>query len=175
MEALAKILNVTRQSISEWEKGKRKIPEERAKQLEQIFNVDKKWLSMEVENIDKINIQNEYIKNNPNEALRLKGTQLSKTDKVYSKMIDCLFDGVDTDGKNDVFDGITQRRIEFISATAKNDDIVADLLLDNILFSSYLDCFKAFTTVFEDILKEEKDNQNIEISKFRKHLRDYKK
>lgn len=53
---LAKKLSVSRQIVSKWEKGEKKIPDKRLSQLAEICGVPEKYFSKEIDFTDKINI-----------------------------------------------------------------------------------------------------------------------
>lgn len=53
---LAKLLSVSRQIVSKWEKGEKKIPDKRLDELAVIFNIPKKYFDKELDFSDKINI-----------------------------------------------------------------------------------------------------------------------
>lgn len=53
---LAKLLSVSRQIVSKWEKGEKKIPDKRLKELSEICGIPQKYFSKEIEFADKINI-----------------------------------------------------------------------------------------------------------------------
>ena len=53
---LAKRLSVSRQIVSKWEKGEKKIPDKRLSEMSEIFGIPEKYLEKELDFIDKINI-----------------------------------------------------------------------------------------------------------------------
>lgn len=55
LNELADILGISRQAISSWENGRKKIPPERKEQLAQFFGIDKKYFD-EISNEDKIEL-----------------------------------------------------------------------------------------------------------------------
>jgi len=54
---LAEKLGITKQNISMWMSGNRKIPKKYVNTLSEIFNVDKEYLTKEIDLIDGLNIQ----------------------------------------------------------------------------------------------------------------------
>lgn len=53
---LAKLLSVSRQIVSKWEKGEKKIPDKRLQELSEICGIPEKYFSKELDFADKINI-----------------------------------------------------------------------------------------------------------------------
>ena len=53
---LAKKLSVSRQIVSKWEKGEKKIPDKRLTELAEICGIPEKYFSKELDFADKINI-----------------------------------------------------------------------------------------------------------------------
>lgn len=69
MDDVAKKLGVSKQTLSKWENKKIKISDERLNQLSSLFNTPKEYFEKELDEINKINIQQlkiqKEIKDNP--------------------------------------------------------------------------------------------------------------
>lgn len=61
---LAKMLDVSKSTISIWESKKKPIPKSRLKQLAEIFNVSEDFLSKDVTRLDKLEYEHKQIDNN---------------------------------------------------------------------------------------------------------------
>lgn len=72
---LAKKISVSRQIVSKWEKGEKKIPDKRLKELAEICGIPEKYFSKELDFADKINI----------------------TSLINREKKDMLFDGADSE------------------------------------------------------------------------------
>lgn len=58
MDELAHNLNITKQTVSKWEKRKIPISDKRLNQLSKIFNIPEKYFQKELDEIDRMEIQN---------------------------------------------------------------------------------------------------------------------
>lgn len=58
---LAKKLNITPQTVSDWIRGKRKISQSKLNDLEQLFKLDKELFQKELTEVEKIEIEIEYL------------------------------------------------------------------------------------------------------------------
>lgn len=58
---LAKKLNISRQNINQWIKGKNKIPKKHLPSLSKIFNIPEEYFQKELNDIDKLKIQKKKI------------------------------------------------------------------------------------------------------------------
>ncbi|WP_406542430.1 helix-turn-helix domain-containing protein [Clostridium ljungdahlii] len=58
MDELAHNLNITKQTVSKWEKRKIPISDKRLNQLSKIFNIPQKYFQKELDEIDRMEIQN---------------------------------------------------------------------------------------------------------------------
>jgi len=61
LDDIGKILGVSKQSVHQWEMGLRPIPDERLKQLGEIFNLKEQYFNKELTNNDKIYILEQEI------------------------------------------------------------------------------------------------------------------
>ena len=58
MDELAHNLNITKQTVSKWEKRKIPISDKRLNQLSNLFNIQEKYFQKELNEIDELEIQN---------------------------------------------------------------------------------------------------------------------
>ena len=57
LEDVANMLNIKKQSVSEWSKNN-KIPEKRIKELSELLNIPEEYFNKEISEVDKIKLQN---------------------------------------------------------------------------------------------------------------------
>jgi transcriptional regulator with XRE-family HTH domain len=63
MDELAHNLNITKQTVSKWEKRKIPISDKRLNQLSNLFNIQEKYFQKELNEIDELEIQNIKLNN----------------------------------------------------------------------------------------------------------------
>lgn len=83
---LANKLNISRQAIMDWESKRSKLLDYRLEELEKIFGVSKKWYSKELDDIDKLRINNEVLNN----VMTGKDNEVQQKIDINNKKIDLI-------------------------------------------------------------------------------------
>jgi len=174
---LAHVIGITRQSVMDWEAKRSTLLDYRLEELEKIFGVSKKWYNKEIEEIDKLKINNEVLNN-------IITGKFFET-KVFSKNIryksvinlDNIIRITDISERNRyILQQITENEnlIKLIEITNEINVLANNFMQDTTLYGLYLNCLSTFANTINNIIQEPKENQDIEIANLKKYLLNYK-
>lgn len=174
---LANVMGITRQSVMDWEARRNKLLDYRLTELEKIFGANKKWYDKELDEIDKLKINNEILNSILTQKI-FEITAFSKNIHYENSVIELekLTKINDIEERNkQVLKQITENEklINLLEIIQKIKIVANELKDDNTLYNLYLNCFTTFTNTLNNIANEKRENQDIEIVKFKKYLQTY--
>ena len=174
---LANVMGITRQSVMDWEARRNKLLDYRLNELEKIFGANKKWYDKELDEIDKLKINNEILNSILTQKI-FEITAFSKNIHYENTVIELekLTKINDVEERNkQVLKQITENEklINLLEIIQKIEVVASELKDDNTLYNLYLNCFTTFTNTLSNITHEKRENQDIEIVKFKKYLQTY--
>lgn len=174
---LANVMGITRQSVMDWEARRNKLLDYRLTELEKIFGANKKWYDKELDEIDKLKINNEILNSILTQKI-FEITAFSKNIHYENSVIELekLTKINDIEERNkQVLKQITENEklINLLEIIQKIKIVANELKDDNTLYNLYLNCFTTFTNTLSNIAHEKRENQDIEIVKFKKYLQTY--
>ena len=174
---LANVMGITRQSVMDWEARRNKLLDYRITELQKIFGANKKWYDKELDEIDKLKINNEIL----NSILTQKIFEIT----AFSKNVHYENSVIELEKLTKIND-IEERYKQVLKQITENEKLINlleiiqkikivanELKDDNTLYNLYLNCFTTFTNTLNNIAHEKRENQDIEIVKFKKYLQTY--
>jgi transcriptional regulator with XRE-family HTH domain len=153
LEDVANMLNIKKQSVSEWSKNN-KIPEKRIKELSELLNIPEEYFNKEISEVDKIKLQNikleQDIKNSIFEYEReiydneTDETITTISDIAYNKDLERLYE-------------INNIKINKLNLLKKIDTIISkynneegnELILDKSYEEVFIDIFNRLANVVD--------------------------
>lgn len=184
VSGLANIIQISRQGITDWESNRSKISNDRLDVLEKIFGISRKWYDKEINEIDKLKIDNEVLNN-------IISTTLYDNIKIYD--VDMIRSNVrfgettaDLDKILKIKD-ISERNTYVIKQIEENNkrielfEIIEKLNLKGkeffnnmTVFNMYINCLNIFDDITSGIKKENNDVQDIKFANLKQYLMNYK-
>lgn len=182
---LANEISISRQGITDWESNRSKMSTDRLEVLEKIFGVSQKWYDKEIDEIDKLKIDNEVLNN-------IISTNLYDNIKIYDD-VDISKSNVRFEETTADFDkilrikDITKRNQYVIKQIEENNkkielfEVIERLnvkgknLADDVtIFNMYVNCLTMFDKITDEIKKENKEIQDIKFANLKQYLMNYK-
>ena len=182
---LANEMSISRQGITDWESGRSKMSIDRLEVLERIFGISKKWYDKEVNEIDKLKIDNEVLNN-------IISTTLYDNIKIYDD-VDLSKSNVRFEETTADFDkilkikDITERNKYVIQQIEENNKKIElfevieslnskgkDFVNDVTIFNMYVNCLSIFDKITDKIKGENKEIQDIKFANLKQYLMNYK-
>lgn len=182
---LANEMCISRQGVTDWESNRSKMSNDRLEVLEKIFGVSKKWYDKEIDEIDKLKIDNEVLKN-------IISTNLYDNIKIYDE-VDTLKSNVRFEETTADFDKILKikdinernqyvikqidennRKIELFEVIEKINIKGREFSNDITIFNMYVNCLTIFDKITDEIKNEDKEIQDIKFANLKRHLMNYK-
>lgn len=182
---LAIQMNISRQSVTDWESKRSKMSTDRLEILEKIFGVSQKWYDKEIDEIDKLKIDNEVLNN-------IIFTTLYDNIKTYDD-VDISKSNVRFEKTTADFDKIlniedTSKRKQYVAKQIEENnkkielfEVIEKLNLkgkyianDVTIFNMYVSCLTMFDKITDEIKKENKEIQDIKFANLKQYLMNYK-
>lgn len=186
VSGLASMIQISRQGITDWESNRSKMSDDRLDILEKIFGVSKKWYNKEIDEIDKLKIDNEVLNN-------IISTNLYNNIKIYDDVdiskVNVRF-GETTANFDKIFKikNITERNIYVLEQIEKNNKKIElfevteklklrgkDLFNDISIFNTYIDCLNIFDNITNNMKNENNNFQDTNFTNLKQYLINYKK
>lgn len=178
-------MSISRQSITDWESNKSKMSTDRLEALEKIFGISQKWYDKEIDEIDKLKIDNEVLNN-------IISTNLYDNITIY--------DNVDTSKLNIRFEETTadldkilriediseknkyvikqieenNKKIELLEVIEKLNLKGKNFVNDVTIFNMYVNCLSIFDKITDEIKENDKEIQDIKFANLKQYLMNYK-
>ena len=180
---LANVVKVSRQGVTDWESSRSNLSEERLNILEKIFGVSKQWYDKEINEIDKLKIDNEVLNNiifttkynniEIYENVDIRNIHFEKTTadldrflkiKDIKKRNDCVLKQIAENEKN-------IHLLEINSQISNNGNYFIN---SSTLFDLYMNCLTTFNNIISQIKDEDENIQDIKFAELKKYLLGYK-
>lgn len=181
---LASEMSISRQGITDWESNRSKMSNDRLEVLERIFGVSQKWYDKEIDEIDRLKIDNEVLNN-------IISTTLYDNIKIYDD-VDISKSNVRFEETTADFDkilkieNISERNNYVIKQIEENNkkielfEVIERLnlkgksLADNVtIFNMYVNCLTIFDKITDKIAKENTEIQDIKFANLKQYLINY--
>lgn len=181
---LADEMKISRQGITDWESNRSKMSISRLEVLEKIFGVSKKWYDKEINQIDKLKIDNEVLNN-------IISSNLYDNIKVYDDIdlskISVRFEETTVDFDKILrIEDISERNKYVIAQIEKNNqkiellEIIEQFKLkgesfyNNVtIFNMYINCLSMFDKIIDRLKTEDKEIQDIKFANLKQYLMNY--
>lgn len=182
---LATEMSISRQGVTDWESKRSKMLPDRLEALEKIFGVSQKWYDKEINEIDKLKIDNEVLNN-------IISTTLYDNIKIYDD-IDMSKSNVRFEETTADFDKILKiqdvsernqyvikqidennKKIELFEVIERLNLKGKNLADDVTIFNIYVNCLTIFDKITDEIKKEDKEIQDIKFASLKQYLMNYK-
>lgn len=182
---LANEISISRQGVTDWESSRSKMSPDRLEVLEKIFGVSQKWYDKEIDEIDKLKIDNEVLNN-------IISTTLYDNIKIYDD-VDMSKSNVRFEETTADFDKILRikdiaernqyvikqieennKKIELFEVIERLNSKGKSIADDVTIFNMYVNCLNIFDKMTDDIKKEDKEIQDIKFANFKQYLINYK-
>lgn len=184
VSGLAKKISISRQGITDWESNRSKMSMDRLDLLEKIFGISKKWYDKEIDEIDKLKIDNEVLNNIISTNLY---NDITIYDNVDLSRIGIRFEKTTADfDKILKIEDISERNKYVIEQIKENNkkielfEIIEKLKLkgenfDNnvTIFNMYINCLSMFDKITDKIKTEDKEIQDIKFANLKQYLMNY--
>lgn len=182
---LATEMSISRQGVTDWESNRSKMSNDRLEALEKIFGVSQKWYNKEIDEIDKLKIDNEVLNNIISTTLY---DNIKTYDDVDMSKLNVRFEETTVD-----FDKILKiqdisirnqyvikqidennKKIELFEVIERLNLKGKNLADEVTIFNMYVNCLTIFDKITDEIEKEDKEIQDIKFAKLKQYLMNYK-
>lgn len=185
---LSKVIEVSRQGVTDWESGRSNLSTNRLSTLEKIFGVSSEWYYKEINQIDKLKIDIEVltsimtnkinISNNvhfhekPN-SIENRNIHFEKTTADLEKILNIK----NLQARNDyILKQIAenQRQIQLLECNYSLNGLGNEFIGNSTNFGLFINCLYSFENIVNKIKQEDKELIDIELANLKQYLLNYK-
>ncbi len=185
---LSKVIEVSRQGVTDWESGRSNLSTNRLSTLEKIFGVSSEWYYKEINKIDKLKIDNEVLTSimtnkinvsksvhfyeNPN-SIENRNIHFEKT----TADLETILHIKDIQARNDyILKQIAknQRQIQLLECNYTLNAVGNEFISNPTNFGLFINCLSAFENIVNKIKQEDKQLIDIKLANLKQYLINYK-